>query len=310
MATNIVNMLPQVRGSYRVNFDLSKILWFKTGGAASVIFKPMDVTDLVFFLKNKPAHIPVYTIGAGSNLIVRDGGIPGVVIKLTSGFNNVFIDGKTIDVGSGYLDKNLALLALNNEIGNLEFLSGIPGTIGGALRMNAGCYGGEMKDILQSCIAVDPKGMIHRLSVEDMGFGYRTCGIPEDWIFVSAQLKGNVATKSAIAAKMDEIRKMREESQPVRGQTGGSTFANPQGELKAWELIDKAGCRGLSYGGASMSEKHCNFMINTGAATSHELEKLGEMIRQKVKDQYHTDLNWEIKIIGQKLDNKDQQTAA
>ena len=251
MTTNIINILPAVRGSYRSNFDLSKIMWFKTGGSADVFFKPMDTQDLACFIKNKPSHIPIYAIGAGSNVIVRDGGIPGVVIKLGSGFNNIFIDknAQTIEVGAAYLDKNLALMALENSIGGLEFLTGIPGSIGGALRMNAGCYGTEISDIIISCQIIDDKGQIHTIAKDDMGLGYRKCQLPNNWIFISAKFKAIPSNVESIKAKMDEINQQRTDTQPTGGRTGGSTFANPKiNTKKAWELIDSAGCRRVIMG--------------------------------------------------------------
>lgn len=293
---NIITNLPSVRGRYTEGAELSKLTWFRVGGPAEVLYKPTDLEDLSFFLKHKSKEIPVLTMGVGSNLLVRDGGISGVVIRL-QGFNNIVVQGNEIEVGAGVLDRTLALVAQEEGLKNLEFLTGIPGTIGGALRMNAGCYGTEIKDILVSALAVDGQGKVHKLSGEDMGFSYRYCEIPHDWIFVGARFKAKAGNSQEIAAHIESLLTEREEAQPVKSRTGGSTFANPEGH-KAWALIDKADCRGLKVGGAQVSEKHCNFLINTGNATAEDLEILGETVRARVLESSGIDLRWEIVRVG------------
>ncbi|AIL12699.1 UDP-N-acetylenolpyruvoylglucosamine reductase [Candidatus Paracaedimonas acanthamoebae] len=292
----IIEKLPSIRGRYTEGPELSRLTWFRVGGPAEVLYKPADLEDLSFFLKHKTKEIPALTIGVGSNLLIRDGGIPGVVVRL-QGFNNIVVQGNEIEVGAGVLDRTLALVAQEEGLQNLEFLAGIPGTIGGALRMNAGCYGIEIKDILVSALAVDNQGKIHKLTPEDMGFSYRHCKIPQDWIFVGARFKAKSGDSQEIAARMEKLLTEREDAQPVKSRTGGSTFANPEG-YKAWELIDKAGGRGLKIGGAQVSEKHCNFLINTGDATAEDLELLGETIRARVLENSGIDLRWEIVRMG------------
>lgn len=308
MTDNIIGRLPAVRGRYSENTPLAAITWFRVGGPAQVVFKPSSILDLSLFLKEKPADIPLHVIGVGSNLLVRDGGVKGVVIRLGKGFANVVVDGTRIEVGAGVLDRNVALTAQEAGIGGLEFLCSIPGTIGGALRMNAGCYGSEIKDVLEYAVAMDPKGQIHQLTPEQCGFSYRHSGVPENWIFVSACLKGHKSEPAEIGKKMQEMLAQREETQPVHTRTGGSTFANPDGH-KAWELIDKAGCRGLKIGGAQVSELHCNFLMNTGDATAKDLETLGETVRQRVKEQSGIDLRWEIQRIGQNAEQLKRDAA-
>ncbi len=293
---SILQKLPSVRGRYTERAELSKLTWFRVGGFAEILYKPEDLEDLSFFLKQKSKDIPTFTLGVGSNLLVRDGGIQGVVIRLP-GFNNIVVQGNEIEVGAGVLDRTLALVAQDESLQNLEFLAGIPGTIGGALRMNAGCYGTEIKDILVSALAIDGQGKIHKLTAEDMGFSYRHCEIPQDWIFVGARFKAKSGNSKEITTRIENLIAEREEAQPVKSRTGGSTFANPEGS-KAWELIDKAGCRGLKIGGAQVSEKHCNFLINTGDATAEDLEILGETVRSRVKEISGIDLRWEIVRIG------------
>lgn len=293
----LIDRLPKIRGRYSEASDLSKVTWFRVGGPAEVLFKPEDLDDLCHFLANKPSDVPINIIGVGSNLLVRDGGIPGVVIRLGRKFSNLVIDGEQIDVGAAMLDRNLALACADAGISGLEFFSGVPGTIGGALKMNAGCYGTEVKDILISALAVAPNGEIHKLTVDDCKFSYRHCDIPEDWLFVAARFKGKRSTPAEVHANIDRLLKQREESQPIKTRTGGSTFANPEG-LKAWELIDQAGCRGLQVGGAQVSQMHCNFLNNVDNATATDLETLGETVREKVKASSGIDLRWEIKIVG------------
>ncbi len=296
---NLLNRLPAVRGRYSENAQLSRVTWFQVGGPADILFKPADLEDLQFFLKNKPTDIPVMVIGVGSNLLVRDGGIRGVVIRLGGAFAKIENDGLTITSGSAALDLNVAKTAAREHIADLEFLSGIPGTIGGALRMNAGAYGSETKDILKRAWAVSPDGDLHEITNSDMGFSYRKSSIPNDWIFVKAEFEGHAAEEQEIRNRMDEIQTKREESQPIKSRTGGSTFKNPDG-YSSWKLIDDAGGRGLTVGGAQMSNQHCNFMLNTGTASAADLENLGEAVRQMVKNHSNIDLQWEIKRIGDK----------
>ena len=289
--------LPQIRGRYTFDAPLAPTTWFRVGGNADVLFKPADLEDLQHFLQQCPATIPVMTIGVASNLLVRDGGVEGVVIRLGGGFAEIEPTGEQICVGAAALDVNVALAAQLAGIAGLEFLTGIPGTLGGALRMNAGCYGREIKDVLVSCRALDRRGQLHTLTPADLHLTYRHCGVPDDWIFVDAVLRGNADTPEAIAARMQDIQAKREASQPIRTRTGGSTFANPPGE-SAWKLIDAAGCRGLMVGGAQVSEKHCNFLINTGTASASDLENLGEQVKNRVKATSGIELRWEIRRIG------------
>ena len=289
--------LPQTRGRYRFNAELSKSNWFQVGGPAEILFKPADAQDLAFFLREKPAHLPVTIIGVGSNLIIRDGGIDGVVIRLGRGFATMEREDEILTVGAGCLDVNVAHYSAECGLGGLEFLSGIPGTIGGALAMNAGAYGSEIKEVVTEIQVVTPEGEIKWVSPEIFRYGYRHAEVPEGWIFTAAKLRGTAAEGEAVKARIKEIQTAREESQPIRSKTGGSTFRNPEGH-KAWQLVDAAGCRGLSNGDAQISEKHCNFMINNGHATAAEIESLGEEVRQRVKAHSGIDLHWEIKRIG------------
>ncbi len=295
----LVDRLPPVRGQYRENADLSKSTWFAVGGPADVLFKPADAEDLANFLKNKPVDISHLVLGVGSNVLVRDGGIDGVVIRLGKGFTEITLDDNHIICGAGALDLNIALYAQKIGLTGLEFLSGIPGTLGGAVKMNAGAYGCEIKDVLVSACAIDNQGNTHTLSLVDLAFTYRHSALPEGWIITSATLKGTPGDKQEIAERIRQIREEREASQPTRARTGGSTFKNPDTN-RAWELIDQAGCRGLQVGGAIMSEKHCNFMINTGTASAQDLETLGETVKQKVLQNSGIALEWEIKRIGKK----------
>lgn len=308
MTDSIIGHLPAVRGRYTENAQLSAVTWFRVGGPADVVFKPASIQDLSLFLKERPQNIPVHVIGVGSNLLVRDGGVRGVVIRLGKGFANVLVDGHSIEIGAGMLDRNVALTAREEGIGGLEFLCSIPGTIGGALRMNAGCYGAEIKDVLEYAVVMDPKGQLHRLSPEECGFSYRHCAVPEDWIFISARLRGHQAEPFVIEEAMNKMLAQREQTQPIHTRTGGSTFANPEG-YRAWELIDQAGCRGLKIGGAQVSELHCNFLMNTGDASSEDLETLGETVREKVKAQSGVELRWEIQRIGERVSEKKQRAA-
>jgi UDP-N-acetylmuramate dehydrogenase len=305
----LIDRLPPVRGRLSENAALANITWFRVGGTAEVMFRPADRDDLCAFLEAKPADVPVTVVGVGSNLLVRDGGVPGVVLRLGRGFVEITVEGHDLLCGAGALDLNVATAAKRAGLGGLEFLCGVPGTIGGALRMNAGAYGREMKDVLVWAEAVDPQGRIHRLEAEALGFTYRRSAVPEDWIFLGACLNGRADAPDAIARRMAEIQESRAESQPLRSRTGGSTFKNPPG-AKAWQLIDQAGCRGLRRGGAMISDKHCNFLINTGDATAADLEQLGEEVRRRVQAASGVDLEWEIRRIGRPVDGpKSEETA-
>lgn len=289
--------LPRVRGRLTRDAALGGLTWFRVGGPAEVLFRPADSEDLAQFLAALPAEIPVTVIGVGSNLLVRDGGVPGVVVRMAGPFAAIAVDGITVTAGAGALDLTVAMTAMEAGIAGLEFLSGVPGTVGGALRMNAGAFGGEIKDVTLSAEAVDRQGVSHVLDLDALGFSYRHCGVPEDFIFTRAVLRGQAGDTQAIATRMAEIRSAREASQPLHVRTGGSTFANPEGH-KAWELIDRAGCRGLRIGGAQVSEKHCNFLINTGDATAADVEALGEEVRRRVRETSGIELRWEIRRIG------------
>lgn len=291
------DMLPPVRGTYAENAPLRDLVWFRAGGPAEILFRPADVEDLRTFLHARPVDTRVGVIGVGSNLLVRDGGIPGVVIRLPGSFGKIAVEGTRVRAGAAALDATVARAAADGGIGGLEFLRGIPGTVGGALRMNAGCYGREVNDVLVEATAIDDKGNIVRLSREEMGFSYRKSAVPESSIFIEAVFEGVQDQASEVRARMDALVAQREATQPVRTKTGGSTFKNPQGH-KAWQLIDEAGCRGLMRGGAQVSEKHCNFLINTGDATSADIESLGEEVRARVKAKSGVSLDWEIKRIG------------
>ncbi len=302
--------LPPVRGRYTENAPLGEVGWFRCGGTAEVLFKPADFDDLREFLAQCPKHIPVTTLGVLSNTIVRDGGIRGVVIRLGREFAEIKTEGTCVEAGAVALDGNVAQAAAKAGIAGLEFFSGIPGTIGGALRMNAGCYGTETKDALIEATAIDRKGAVHKLTPSQMGMSYRHTETPEDWVFTHAMFEGRPGQEEEIKAFMLSIKEKRGASQPIREKTGGSTFANPSPDeiakaglpegTKVWQLIDRAGCRGLTIGGAMMSELHANFMINTGTATATELEALGEAVRARVLADSGITLRWEIKRIGEK----------
>ena len=296
--SDLLTRLPDVRGRLAPGAALSEITWFRVGGPAEVLFTPADEDDLVQFLKGLDPDIPVLPIGVGSNLLVRDGGVPGVVIRLGRGFGAVTVEeGNRLRTGAAVPDVKVARSALDAGIAGLTFLRGIPGTIGGALRMNGGAYGRETKDVLIEARAVDRQGNVSTLSLADMQYSYRHCGAPEDLIFVEALLQGEPGDPETISADMQAITEAREATQPVRSRTGGSTFKNPDGG-KAWELIDKAGMRGYAVGPAHVSEKHCNFLINEGGATAADLETLGETVRAKVLETSGISLQWEIKRVG------------
>lgn len=302
----LIDRLPAVRGRLEANAPLASVTWFGVGGPAEVLFRPADRDDLLAFLAEKPSEVPVTVIGVGSNLLVRDGGVPGVVIRLgrALGAIDAPIDpgGTEILCEAGALDVNVAKAAAKAGIGGLEFLRGVPGTVGGALRMNAGAYGKEIEDVLVWAEAVDAKGRIHRLGPAEMGFAYRRSAVPDDRIFLAARLAGRADDPAAVQARMREIQEARLESQPIGSRTGGSTFKNPppedSGGRKAWQLIDAAGCRGLQLGGAQVSEMHCNFLINKGAATAADLEGLGEEVCRRVMAETGVRLDWEIRRIG------------
>ena len=293
--------LPEVRGSLKANVRLARFMWFRVGGPAEFLFEPADMEDLCGFLSALPADIPVSAIGVGSNLLVRDGGIPGVVVRLGRPFAALGRDGEAMRAGAAAMDVTVARAARDAGLAGLEFLSGIPGTIGGALRMNAGAYGREIGDVAVAAEAVDRGGRAHGLDAAALGFGYRKCAVPEDWIFTAAVLRGEPAAPGAIAARMAEIAEARNRDQPVRERTGGSTFKNPPGS-NAWALIDAAGCRGLTRGGAQVSPLHCNFLVNAGGATAADLEGLGEEVRDRVEAATGIRLEWEIRRVGTALE--------
>ena len=294
---NLIDRLPPVRGRYLERADLSRYSRFRVGGPADVLFRPTDQEDLQQFMAATPAKVPITVIGVGSNILVRDGGVTGVVIRLGHGFSDIAVDGTRIRTGAGALDLNVARCAQRHLLTGLEFLSGIPGTIGGTLKMNGGAYGREIGDITVTVTVLDREGNISVLDRASLDFTYRRCGLPEDRIFVAAELDGSPEKHQKILAQMDEIAANRLDSQPTRGATGGSTFKNPPGR-KAWEVIEEAGCRGLSRGGAMVSEMHCNFLINSGQASASDLEMLAEDVRQRVFDKCGIELEWEIHRIG------------
>jgi UDP-N-acetylmuramate dehydrogenase len=294
----LLKRLPEVRGRLLPNEPLADLTWFKTGGPAEVLFMPADEADLAHFMKNTPGDIPVYVIGVGSNLLVRDGGVPGVVIRMGRGFNDIQLAGSNqIRAGTAALDMRVAQFALTHSIDSLTFLIGIPGTIGGALRMNGGAHGGETTDVLVEARAVDREGNINVLSHQDMNYTYRHCGASEELIFTEALLQGKAGEPADIKAQMDAHVEHRIKAQPIKSRTGGSTFKNPPGH-KSWQLIDQAGMRGFSVGPAKVSELHCNFLINEGGATGAQIEELGETVRARVKETSGVELEWEIKRIG------------
>jgi UDP-N-acetylmuramate dehydrogenase len=292
------DMLPPVRGSIALGAALKDLVWFRAGGPAEILFRPADSEDLASFIAAKPADLRVSVIGVGSNLLVRDGGIPGAVVRLSSAFGKIEADGLRVRAGAAALDGAVARAAADAGIAGLEFLRGVPGTIGGALKMNAGCYGREIKDVFVQATAIDGKGNRVTLSAADMDFTYRKAqGAADDLIFVEAVFEGTRDETAAIRVRMDELSANREASQPIKSKTGGSTFKNPPGH-KAWQLIDGAGCRGLRHGGAQVSEKHTNFLINTGDASAADLEALGEEVRKRVLEKFAITLEWEIKRVG------------
>jgi len=289
---------PKLRGRLLANQSLAELTWFRVGGPAQVLFMPEDEEDLAYLFAHLPADIPATVIGLGSNLIVRDGGVPGVVIRLGRGFNEVKVEeGTRVRAGTAVPDVKVARAAQEAGIAGLAFLRGIPGAVGGALRMNGGAYGGETKDVLIEARAVDRQGRVHVLRNGDLGFSYRHCGAPDDFVFIQALFEGRLGDPDAIAVEMNKITESRETTQPIKSRTGGSTFKNPPGQ-KAWQLIDAAGCRGLTMGAAQVSELHCNFLINLGGATASDIEGLGEEVRRRVNEHSGVMLEWEIKRIG------------
>ncbi|PWE17716.1 UDP-N-acetylenolpyruvoylglucosamine reductase [Marinicauda salina] len=302
---SILDRLPEVRGRLIENAPLKDITWLRVGGPAQVLFMPADEADLARFLGETPRDIPVSVLGAGSNTLARDAGVPGVVIKLGPGFaKSEALEGARLRVGAAALDKAAAKAAAKAGIAGLEFYVGVPGAIGGALRMNAGCYGTETKDVLVEAIALDRRGRRIVVPVEDMGYAYRHSDAPDDWIFTEAVYQGRPDEPEAILKRMDEITARREETQPIREKTSGSTFKNPDkdqsGGLSAWQLVDKVGGRGRRVGGARFSELHANFLINDGTATAADLEALVEGVRADIKRETGVDMEWEVRRIGVK----------
>jgi len=290
--------MPDLRGRLLPNQSLAELTWFRVGGPAQVLFMPEDEADLVYFLERLPAEIPVTVIGLGSNLIVRDGGVPGVVIRLGRGFAEVKVEEDSrIRAGTAVPDVKVSRAAQEAAIAGLAFFRGIPGAVGGALRMNGGAYGRETKDALIEARGVDRAGRVRVFSNGDMHYTYRHCGAPEDIIFTEALFQGAPGDPVAIAAEMDKITESREATQPIKSRTGGSTFKNPPGH-KAWQLIDAAGCRGFKIGDAQVSQMHCNFLINLGGASAADIETLGETVRKRVKENSGAELEWEIKRVG------------
>ncbi|HVL70969.1 MAG TPA: UDP-N-acetylmuramate dehydrogenase [Beijerinckiaceae bacterium] len=296
---DLKDRMPDLRGRMVANAAMADLTWFRVGGPAQVLFSPADEDDLAYFLAHLPEDVPVTVVGLGSNLIVRDGGVPGVVIRLGGrGFGMIEVeDGHRVRAGTAVPDVKVARAAADASIAGLAFYRGIPGSIGGALRMNAGAHGGETTDVLVEARGVDRQGKVRVFRHADMGFAYRHSSAPEDVIFTQALFQGRPGDQAAILAEMDRVTEAREAAQPIREKTGGSTFKNPPGG-KAWKLIDAAGCRGLTIGGAQVSEMHCNFLINRGDATAADIENLGEEVRRRVRENSGVELHWEIKRIG------------
>ena len=286
-----------MRGALQADANIARLTWFGVGGNAEVMFEPADQEDLQLFLKALPGNIDITVLGGGSNLIIRDGGIPGITIRLGRAFSNIVSNDHIITALAGAMNITVARKARDTKIGGLEFLSGIPGSVGGAVRMNAGAYQTEIQEVLIGVTALDRHGNFHKVPAVELGFSYRHCKGPGDWIFLSAQLQGRQEQSEAIITRMRKIAEARENSQPIRKRTGGSTFKNPEGH-KAWQLIDAAGCRGLRRGGAQVSNTHCNFLINTGTATAADIEGLGEEVKRRVLDNTGVQLEWEIERIG------------
>jgi UDP-N-acetylmuramate dehydrogenase len=298
VASNLRAQTPHLRGRLLPDEPLAPLTWFRVGGPAQVLFMPEDEADLAYFLTHLPAEIPVTVVGLGSNLIVRDGGVPGVVIRLGRGFGEVKVEpGERVRAGTAVPDVKVSRTAQEASIAGLAFFRGIPGAIGGALRMNGGAYGRETKDALIEARGVDRQGNVRVFTNADLHYTYRHCGAPDDIIFTEALFQGTAGDAKTIAAEMEKITESREATQPIKSRTGGSTFKNPPNN-KAWQLIDAAGCRGLKIGDAQVSEMHCNFLINLGNATAADIETLGETVRRRVKENSGVELEWEIKRIG------------
>jgi UDP-N-acetylmuramate dehydrogenase len=301
LAAQLKADLPDLRGRLVEGASLADITWFRVGGSAEVLFSPADEADLAYFLKGVPASLPVFVVGLGSNLLVRDGGVGGVVIRLGRGFSEIKAEeGMRLRAGTAVPDVKVARAAADAGISGLAFYRGIPGSIGGALRMNAGAHGRETKDALVEARALDRKGNVHVLSLADMGFTYRHSEVPHDWIFTEALFAGEAGDPKEILRQMEEVADYREKNQPIKERTGGSTFKNPPGS-SAWQLIDAAGCRGFRVGGAKVSEMHCNFLVNDRQATGEDVERLGETVRAHVKASSGVELQWEIIRVGRPL---------
>lgn len=294
----LMELLPKVKGKYSTNVSLAKYTWFGVGGSAEVFFQPLDEKDLQNFLKKKPHNIPVSLIGGGSNLLIRDGGISGVVIKLSSKyFKQVVVEDSQITCFAGTSNVGLKKVLLDNEIGGLEFLISIPGVIGGSIKTNAGCFGSCVSDFIVGATVVDNLGQIHNIGLSDLKLSYRSSLFPDDWIIISITFRREYKPRAEIEKILLEHKNYRMQNQPYNAKTAGSTFKNPEG-LRAWELIKKSGCANLQIGGAKVSEKHCNFLINIGNATAKDIETLGETIINNVKKQTSITLEWEIKRLG------------
>lgn len=298
------DVLPSVRGRCSFCTPLSGLTWFQVGGPAYVVYKPEDVSDLQYFLKNKPSNLSHFVLGAGSNILVRDGGYDGAVIKLGRGFSQITMENDELIAGAAALDRTVAMFAMQQHMAGVEFLVTIPGAIGGAVAMNAGCYGFEVKDILAWVEIVDAQGNLSKFYPHELSMSYRKSLLPEGCVIVRAAFKVASGNGVVIQQNIQQYLHLREMSQPTKGRTGGSTFKNPAQGSKAWELIDQAGCRGISIGAAKMSDKHCNFMLNTGDASAAELEGLGELVRQKVREKSGQELEWEIIRIGKEEELK------
>jgi UDP-N-acetylmuramate dehydrogenase len=297
IAAELKSAMPELRGRLLPNQALKDLTWFRVGGPAQILFMPEDEADLAYLLAQLPPEMPVTVVGLGSNLIVRDAGVAGIVVRLGRGFASVTIEGERVRAGTAVPDLKVAQAAQEAGIGGLAFFRGIPGAVGGALRMNGGAYGRETKDVLVEARGIDRRGRIHVFGNSDMGFAYRHCGIGEDVIFTQALFAGTPGDPERIKAEMQAITQARESTQPVKSRTGGSTFKNPPGQ-KAWELIDRAGCRGFRVGDAQVSEMHCNFLINLGNASAADIENLGELVRRRVREHSGVELEWEIRRIG------------
>jgi UDP-N-acetylmuramate dehydrogenase len=309
LSRDLLGALPPVRGRYRAEVPLAPRTWLRVGGPAEVVFQPADAADLTTFLKGRPAEIGVTPIGVASNLLVRDGGLEGVVLRFSGSLAEIEVDGERLRVGAGATDRMIAIHAMKAGLSGLEFLIGIPGTLGGAVRMNAGAFGGETAEVVERVVALDPAGRRYELTAAQLGFGYRHSGLPADWIVIGAVLRAAAGEPRAIETRMRAIKAERDAAQPLHVATGGSTFKNPPGH-KAWQLIDAAGCRGLRHGRALVSDKHCNFLINTGGATAAELEELGERVRARVKEHSGVALEWEIHRVGRPAPDASLEAAA